>query len=516
MKAPITRVLIFSLLILALCLPAAAARAQGEVLQITPPASTEPVKPVQDSTRPIIVIQSYYMDKDTISPGDSFNLFLSLKNEGKETAHNLIFTFAGEGMLPQETGGVVALNDIGPDGTAEISQRFIASSSLWGQSNVSLPTTLSYNSPTGEAFSAAFNLTLGLKTWNAGTWATATPTPTATALPRPQLVVSGYRTDADPLQPGTIFNLEVDIRNMGSGDARDITMVLGGGGSSMDPNASGTPQPGGVSGGSSDLSTFAPIESSNLVYLDDMAMGSSITTSQKLIVNVNANPGAYALKISFVYNDARGNRLVDDQVITLLIYQMPQLEVNFYRDPGPIFAMQPNSLPIQVVNLGRKSAVMGNMTVTAENADLMNNVMLVGTLEMGGYFPLDVMLIPQNPGPLDLKITINYTDDFNQPRTITQNLQLDVMESMPIDPGMEGMPGGPDMGPGGAVDPGMGNEFPVGMPVDEETFWQKALRFFKGLLGLDSGPVQSEDPILSGEMPLDGMPGEVVPGKPMQ
>lgn len=512
MKAPINRVLIISLLILALCLPAAAARAQGEMPDTTPPVSTNPVTPPQDSSRPIIVIQSYYLDKDTISPGDSFNLFLSLKNEGKETAHNLIFTFAGDGLLPQETGGVVALNEIGGGGTAEISQRFIASSSLWGQSNVSLPVALTYNSPTGEPFSATFNLTLGLKSWNAGTWATATPTPTSTALPRPQLVVSGYRTDVDPLQPGTIFNLELDVRNMGSGDARDITMVLGGGGSSMDPNASGTPQPGGVSGGSSDLSVFAPIESSNLVYLDDLGIGSSKTTSQKLIVNVNANPGAYALKLSFVYNDALGNRLVDDQVITLLIYQMPQVEVNFYRDPGTIFAMQPNTLPIQVVNLGRKSAVMGNITVTAENADLMNNVMLVGTLEMGGYFPLDVMLIPHNPGTLDLQIAINYTDDFNQPRTITKTLQLDVMESMPIDPGM---PGDPGMGPGGAVDPGMGNEFPVDMPV-EETFWQKVLRFFKGLFGLDSGPVQPKDPIMSGDMPQNIMPEEGMPVLPLQ
>jgi hypothetical protein len=65
--------------------------------------------------------------------------------------------------------------------------------------------------------------------------------------------------------------------------------------------------------------------------------------------------------------------------------------------------MAPNTIPMQVVNLGRKSIVLGNMTVTAENADLMNNTTLVGTLEPGGYFPLDLMLIPQVPGPLELK-----------------------------------------------------------------------------------------------------------------
>jgi hypothetical protein len=123
-----------------------------------------------------------------------------------------------------------------------------------------------------------------------------------------------------------------------------------------------------------------------------------------------------------------------------------------------------------------------------------NNVALVGVLDPGGYFTLDTNFVPLQPGTLELTIIINYTDDFNQPRSISQNLTLDIQPQIPMDGG------------GGAIDGG-GESFPP--PAVEETFWDKVVRFFKGLFGLDSGaPVEpsSETPIPSDSKPI------IVPG----
>lgn len=459
------------------------------------------------AARPIIVISSYYLDQDTVKPGDEFKLFLSVKNTGAEDAHNLIFTFTSEDLTPRENGGVVAVGSLSAGATHDISQQLFAGTGLWSKTSGSVAVHVTYNNPTGETFTEAFTVNIPVLGWS-GSWSTATPTPTGTAMPRAQLVVRGYKTNVDPLQPGSMFNLELNVANLGDGDARAVSMVLGGG---AVPSVAETPAPGGVSGGGADLTTFAPLGSSNVQYLGDIGIGASISTSQQLIVNVTTNPGAYSLKLSFVYTDAKGNRQVDDQVITLLVFQMPQVEVNYYRDPGPISAMQPNTLPIQVVNLGRKSTVLGNMTVTTEGADLMNNVSLVGTLDAGGYFPLDVMLIPQVAGPLTLTITINYTDDFNQPRTIVKTLNLEVIEGagMPgmegpgMDPGMEG-PGGPGMDPGAGID---------GISAPEETFWDKVLRFLKGFIGLDSAPPETGPGLMPEEILPDGE-GEPIAPRP--
>ncbi len=464
-----------------------------------------PEAPDMTAERPLIVIESTYMDKDNVAPGDSFRLFLSIKNVGRADAHNLIFTFQSGDFLPEDTGGVVAVGSLARGKTREISQAFNVSTSLWGKINGSVPVTLSYTNEMGAPYSEGFSLTLPVRGWSAGAAATATPTPTGTAQPRAQMVVTGYKTDVDPLQPGSVFNLSLEIANMGSSRASSVALVFGGGVSGDSTSLDGTPIPGGVGGSGADLSVFAPLGSSNLQYLGDVPPGGTLKFEQQLIVNVSANPGAYALKLSLVYTDEKSRRVVDDQVITLLVYQIPQIEVNFYRDPGMIMAMQPNSLPLQVVNLGRKTTVLGNMTVSTDSgAELMNNVSLIGTLDAGGYFPLDVMLIPNTPGEIELKILIHYTDDFNQQRQIEKTLPVTVVEGMP-----------PDMGPGmGPDQPGMNGELPTDMggPAAEETFWQKVVRFFKGLIGLDSG---TPTPAVEPGMPVDpGMPPEGM-GEPL-
>lgn len=464
------------------------------VMLIMPVGGVFAQTPAPVTDRPLVVINGYYLDKDTIAVGDSFNLFVELKNiSATQDASNLILSFVNDSFLPQETGGVVALGLLPAGGDRTVTQRFLVSSSLAGQSVGTIPLNLTYTGPDGTQYSERFTITLQLKIYYRAAY-TPTPTPTPTLAPvvRPQLVISGYQTDVNPLQPGSLFKLSLDVRNLGNADARAVTLVLGGGVSS-DP--SGTPQPGGLSGGGGDLSVFAPVGSSNLVYLGDMPAGASLSTTSDLVVNVSANPGAYTLKISFVYTDPKGMRLVDDQIITLLVYRLPVLEVNFYRDPGPLFAGQPNILPLQVVNLGKSTVVLGNMTVSAEGAELQNNTVLVGALDPGGFYTLDATFIPPQAGEMTVKVVLNYTDDFNQPRQVEQVIPVTVQESAPIiEPGM----------------PSEGGEVPV-QPV-QETFLQKVWRFIRGLLGLDSAPPQPVVP--QGEAPVQEF--ESVPVPPLK
>jgi hypothetical protein len=307
------------------------------------------------------------------------------------------------------------------------------------------------------------------------------------------LLINSYKTDLQILQPGLQFSLEMEVQNVGDAGAKRVVMIVGGGTASSG-EVSGTPNPGGTSGGSGEFTNFAPIGSSNVQSLGDLPVAAGMTARQVLIVNVSTNPGAYPMKISFVYVDEQGRTYVDDQVITLLVYSLPNVSVEFYQPPQPFFVGQPGMLPLQIINMGRKSAVLGNMRVSAEGAELTNNVILIGNLDPGGYFPLDATIIPSAPGPLDLNITVEYTDDFNQPQQINQVLTIQVLESAP---GPEG-PGGPTA-PGNSLGPGESGNVPVLPP---ETFWQKLWRFILGLLGLDSGQSTSS----GGEMSVPATP----------
>ncbi len=449
------------------------------------------------SNRPLLALESYSISGNgAIQPGQKFDLHLKVVNTGKGFARNIVLTFSSTDLLPLDTGGVITYNEMDPGEKVEFVQPLLASSTLLGQKVATTTVAVSYSDFDGVGYTANFTLTININ--QPGSSGVSRPTATPTPVSRPQLVVSGYATDVDPLQPGTIFSLDLDIRNLGTSDARSVTMVLGGGASSGD-GGQGTPSPGGVSGAGADTSVFAPLGSSNLVYLGDVPVDVTVQSSQKLIVNTSANPGAYAFKISFVYDDAKGNRQVNDQIITLLVYQLPQIEINYYRDPGMFMLGQPNMLPLQVTNLGRKTAVLGNMRVSSPNAEVTNNVTLVGVLDPGGYYTLDANVTPMQPGPLELLVEVNYTDDFNQPRTISQTLTVEVME-MPT----------PESFPPEGIPPD--GEMP---PTTQETGWQKFIRFIKGMLGLGSQqPSTSPEPIIipEGETPEVKPPVIINPG----
>ena len=451
----------------------------------TPPAAV---------SRPLLVITGYGSSVNPIPAGKDFDLEVTLKNKGQAQASNIVVAFESPDFLPRDTGGVRTLNRLNAGNSADLSQPFLANAELAGKTVSTLTVKITYSDASGATYTETFTLTLDLKNPVSSGSGAAQPTATPTGVARAQIVVSSYASDVDPLQPGTVFNLNLEIHNLGTADARAVTLVLGGSSIPNPGDGSSTPQPGGVSGGSSDLTNFAPLGSSNLFYVGDIAAGQVVKGSQQLIVNVTTQPGAYPLKLSFVYNDSKNNQIVDDQVVTLLVYSLPQVEVNFYRDPGVFFTNQPNMLPLQITNLGKKTTVLGNMRISAEGAEVTNNVSLVGALDPGGYFTLDSMVIPSQAGPLDLSVTINYTDDFNQPRVITQTVQVAVEEA----PVMEPMPG-----EGGMLGPDGLPISPEGFPTTEETFWQKVLRFFKGLLGLGSDPAQP-DMNVPMEGPMEG------------
>ena len=468
----------------------------------TPPTVVVPTQtsePPIGYERPVLVIDSYSISQDKISPGNSFSLYLTLYNAGQRYAKNVVATFTSTDLIPVDTGGVVAVGEIAPGNHLDFTQPLFVSTAFWGNI-ASISMLVSYADESGFLYSETFVISLPVYQ-SYSTWSSPTPTPTLTPTPsvKPQLVITSYTTDINPLQPGLQFNLSVKVINQGNSTADRITMIVGGGSSSSGGDG-GTQQPGGISGSSGEFTNFAPIGSSNVQSLGQLSPGSSLSANQSLIVNTNTKPGAYPLKISFVYYDDQNHTYTDDQVVTLLVYQVPMLDINFYQDLSPILVGQPSTLPLQVVNLGKNSVVLGNMHVDAETGQFSNNSILVGTLEAGGYFTLDATYTPDMPGEVDLLVSIDYTNDFNQREVITETLSIEVMDQPIVEP---------------PIDTGQNGNGEV-VITQPETFLQKLWRFILGFIGLDSG-INSLQTTIS-DQPLDTtIPEEqpnVVPIKP--
>ncbi len=472
----------------------------GQFLDTPTATPTQTTEPPSNYERPVIVVDTYSLDQDTISPGNSFILFITLDNAGQQYATNIVATFSSGDLMPRETGGVVAVGEIAPGNHHEFAQPLFLGTDVWG-SVASINMVISYTNQAGTTYSETFTITLPVHQVYSSA---ATTTPTASQSPtpsvKPQLVITSYTTDVSPLQPGAQFSLGINVQNMGSSAAKRVTMVVGGG-TSISNGDGGTQQPGGISGGSGEFTNFAPIGTSNVQSLGDFSPGYGISAFQQLIVNVSTTPGAYPLKISFVYVDEQNHTFVDDQVITLLVYRQPILEISFYQPVSTFIAGQPNALPLHVVNLGRNSVILGNMRISGLNGQFTNSSVLVGTLDPGGYFTLDASYIPDLAGMADLLVSIDYTNDFNQSMQITKTLSVEVIDQPIIEPPIDG----------GQTD-GSGV-----IPQAPETFLQKVWRFVLGLIGLDSGSKPTNSP--GNNQPDKTIPTEqpiIVPAQPLK
>ena len=437
------------------------------------------------SQRPILVLDSYSSSVYAPLPGSDFTLTFRLRNSGGAKARNIIITFPAGDYLPQGTGGVIADTAMASGADTGYSQPLTASPELKGKSIGTIALQVSYTDEDGNPFSGSFTVTLRVGTPAAPR---SGPAPTATPSLRPLLLVDAYDTSTSPLKPGTQFALSLTIRNGGGAGAKDTTLVVGGGSSG---SPSGTPGSAGVSGAGGNFQTFAPLGSSNVQFLGTLASGASLTTSLHLIVNNTTVPGAFPLTLSLIYTDPRGTTFTDDHVITLLVFSPPFVEASFYRTPDVLFVGQPGTLPIQIVNLDRKSVILSRMTVSSEAGEWTNNQSPIGFVDAGSYFTLDPSVLPYSAGTMEVVIQIDYLDDFNDPQVITQTLSIEVVEAPAPSEGEGGGVGGPDF-----------------EPVAPETFWQKVLRFFRGLLGLDSSLPQPAVPEVP---PFEERPPQVVP-----
>ena len=455
-------------------------RNQLSILQITD-VPTEPSGPVP-VVRPQISVQNYRTKPDNVQYGENFTLIVKLRNQGEAQAFNVQAVFTSSDFVPLKNGGVNIVGDLVAGNSMDIDQPMTVANYVYGI--VSVAMNLSYTDTNGAVYSEQFTLNIRV---SGGGVSAATSTPTG--VKSSQLVITSYAASLDPLQPGEQFNLAMTVQNAGNARAQRVTMIVGGGSSGT---SSLTPQPGGVSGGGGEFTNFAPVSASNVQTLGDLGAGEAVQAKQDLIVNVSTNPGAYPMKVTFSYLNDKGEVINDEQVITLLVYSLPTVDVSFYRQPDPFFVGQPGALPIQVVNLGKRLSVLGTMKITSPQGTIENGTGLVGSLDAGGYFTLDAMIIPEQSGKMNLDITIDYTDDFNQARTITRQLEIEVMEGM-IEPTPD-----PSLGGGGG---GEGSS----APTNESTL-QKVWRFVLGLFGLDSAPPTDSNPGITPGIEEPGVP----------
>lgn len=420
-----------------------------DALRITAPEETpEPTDtPVPTATTPYVfgqpqlLLQTASTNPATLQPGQPFELTLELVNLGNYVAIDITADLqSGDIAIPAAGSNVRIIQRLGVEETTTLTLPLLLS-----ETAVSGPQTLTfkldYFDLNGRSYTSQQNvgLTVG------DTTPTPTPTPQSN---QPRIVLTTYLVEPDAnLRPGALFDLSLTVTNVGDGTASNILQTLGGeNGAQLQP--------------------FALLNASNVRFIEELAPGQSIQLTQQMIVAGTAESGVYNLPIAFSYPLGDGSTQTDSQVLNLLVQKQPQLTVNFYRSVLPGLVGEPVDLPVEVVNIGRSLVNVSTITLSSPDLTFDNSSAYVGPLDGGTSGSLDGVGIPQRGGDLELTVTVNYLDDFNQPQAFSDTLTISVAEPVTEDET--------------AV------SSPSDTPPEDEGFLGKLWRFVRGMLGLGS------------------------------
>ncbi len=378
--------------------------------------------------RPQLVIEAAETTPAVLGPGDTFSLTLTLANRGDRTATDVLVGVASTNLAaPARGSNVVATERIGVNQTATVTLPLVLGE-VTQAGRLSLDIALEYSDYTGSPYTARQNVGLEART---------------ALSDRPQLLIAGYRTDPASIAPGDVFTLTLEVTNVGGGEAQRLTLTLGGeGGSGLKP--------------------FAPLASGNVRFVPRLGAGETVEVMQQLAVDGGANPGAYSLPVALAYDDTRGTRHNDSQLISLLVRRRPHLRIGFYSPVPTATVGMPFPLPIEVTNIGRTSVNVSTLEVSSPQLEITNGSIYLGPLDGGTAGSLEAMAVAQRGGVAEVLVTVHYLDDFEQPQVVTKTLTVSVEEPLIEVPAQQ------EKAP------------------QQETVWDKILRFFKGLLGLGS------------------------------
>jgi hypothetical protein len=344
--------------------------------------------------------------------------------------------------IPASGGDTVSTPKIGIEESVTVTLPLMLSNiETGGRQNMSI--ALAYSDYGGGSYSAQQNIGVDINT---------------SLTRQPQLIIEAYTTEPDFLAPGDTFTLTLQLSNVGGGDAGRLTVALGG-----EDGAS--------------LAPFTPLKSGNVLFVNEIKKGESVTLARQLIIDGSADAKAYNLPIALAYDDPRASRQEDVQRLSLIVRKRPELQVKFFRPPDRLTVGNPMPVSLEVINAGRHAVNVTEITAQSPAMEVqVEGLPFVGPLDPGGSAPLDLMVIPQEDGPSKIVVHTHYHNDFNQTEVLTGTLDVEVMAQ----PGGPGGPVSPDGMPG---NPGGPNEPPPEVP---QTLWQKIGRAIKGFFGLGS------------------------------
>lgn len=265
---------------------------------------------------------------------------------------------------------------------------------------------------------------------------------------KPHLIVSAFKVDPQPVEPGVNFTLTVDILNTSKKRVENLLVSIG----AIDA-ATGSQGQGSGAG-----PTFATRSTGNSRYIGSLGAGATTKASFELAAAPKADPGLYTARIDLSY-DSGGSDFSSNQAIGVTVGRPGRFEFQAVSSPSKATVGKKFPVSFEAVNAAGFTVQGVTLSLSGKGLVIEDGVAVIGALESGDSDVLEAKARVDRAGIVKADLVIKYRDDFNQEKSITKTVEISVQPK-----------------PRATVE-----------PVDKaETggFFQTIGRFFKALFGI--------------------------------
>lgn len=218
------------------------------------------------------------------------------------------------------------------------------------------------------------------------------------------LSVNENNSFSEAIVPGQEFYLRTAIKNAGTGNAKNVRVML-------DLNES---------------SPLVPLED-NVHFVENLSAGSSENISFKLLLGSNADVQPYKIPLRITAsNDTETFQIDKTQEIGINVFNRAKIDISSMKfDPGMPVKGQQVSMILRLENVGEGEARVVKAKLEGLEGSGNTNTFL-GHLDKDDDAPAVFTFVPEKAGEQRVTLLVEYEDDLGE-HQLNENLTLNVL-----------------------------------------------------------------------------------------
>jgi hypothetical protein len=204
--------------------------------------------------------------------------------------------------------------------------------------------------------------------------------------------------------PGEVSKMTLRIKNIGTGNAKNIRVLL-------------------LSNATSEI---APIENS-VQYIESIQPGQSSEVSLDFSVQGSALAKNYPVSAEIKYQDDENLEQVSAiRYMGVKVKSNIQLRVFISAYSGDLAEKTKGTFTVTIANTGPSDAQFLFLKVLSEE-DISPKEVYIGTLDSEKYDTVDLDITPSRSGKIPIQVQLSYKDQYNSETAIEETLQANVL-----------------------------------------------------------------------------------------